>query len=198
MKKSLVLALSIVMAFASVFTTFAETVVNETEFKRFENGERPARPENEIIGRIKSISESQVTIEVATRKEMAKPQNNGQKGNPPEKQDGNFQNGNPPEKPNLDEMFTLTGETKTIDISQAEFNKNFRPQDKNTNAQGNNANNLEQVKQKTYTDYKVGDYIMIEATDSTYKTAKTIRDAGFGGGMRGMGGRNDKETPPNN
>ena len=197
---NLIIILSITMAFATAFTAFA--AINTTNETKFENGERPekkALPENVIFGKIKSIDANSVTIEVATRKEMERPESSGQKGTPPEKPQDNKQNGNPPEKPNLDNMFTLTGETKTINISQAEFGKDFRPKDFNANAQGNNSTDkANDTKTKTYADYAVGDYIMIEATDNTYATAKSVRDAGFGGGMRGMGGRNDKMTPPNN
>ena len=218
MKKSLTLVMSIMMAFAVSFTAFAETV--ETNGTRFENnakGERPAKPENEIIGKIKSISATEVTIEVATRKEMNANQNdtngmrkppemtqgNEQQGNPPELPQNDTQNGNPPEKPNLDEMFTLTGETKTINIESAEFGKDFRPDDfnkdnKNSNA-ANNSNKAktdEKAKTKTYADFAVGDYIMIEATDNTYKTAKYVRDAERMGGPRG--GFGNKNDPPKN
>lgn len=194
------------MAFATAFTAFA--AINTTNETKLENGDRPekrALPENVIFGKIKTIDANSVTIEVATRKEMERPEgdkNNDNMRKPPENAQGNSQNGNPPEKPNLDNMFTLTGETKTINISQAEFGKDFRPKDFNANAQGNNnSNNIadsNNEKQKTYADYVIGDYIMIEATDNTYATAKSVRDAGFGGGMRGMGGRDDKMTPPNN
>lgn len=203
MKKNLIIILSIMMAFATAFTAFA--AINTTNETKFENGDRlekKALPENVVFGKIKSIDANSVTIEVATRKEMERPKsgkNNDNMRKPPENAQGNSQNGNPPEKPNLDNMFTLTGETKTINISQAEFGRDFRPKDLNANAQGNNSTNkANDAKTKTYADYAVGDYIMIEATDNTYATAKSVRDAGFGGGMRGMGGRNDKKTPPNN
>lgn len=202
MKKNLVIFLSIIMAFTTAFTAFA--AINTTNEARVENGERNekrALPENMIFGKIKSINANSVTIEVATRKEMERQKRNNQNGNPPEKPQGDSQNGNPPEKPNLDNMFTLTGETKTINISQAEFGGGFRPRNFKSNGQENNNSNSnasENAKQKTYADYSVGDYVMIEATDNTYTAAKSMRDASFGGGMRGMGGRKNKETPPNN
>lgn len=203
MKKNLGIVLSIVVAFATAFTAFA--AINTTNETKLENGDRPekrALPENVVFGKIKSIDANSVTIEVATRKEMERPdgdKNNDNMRKPPENAQGNSQNGNPPEKPNLDNMFTLTGETKTINISQAEFGKDFRPKDLSANAQGNNSTNqATDTKTKTYADYAVGDYIMIEATDNTYATAKSVRDAGFGGGMRGMDNRDDKKAPPKN
>lgn len=197
------------MAFAVSFTAFAATdTTNNAKAGREAKGERPAKPENEIIGKIKSISATEVTIEVATRKEME----NNQKENdgmrkPPEfntnDTQNNTQNGNPPEKPNFDDMFTLTGETKTINIESAEFGKDFRPDDfnkdnKNSNA-ANNSNKAktdEKAKTKTYADFAVGDYIMIEATDNTYATAKFVRSAERMGGPRG--GFGNKNDPPKN
>lgn len=197
------------MAFAVPFTAFAATnTTNNVKAGREAKGERPAKPENEIIGKIKSISATEVTIEVATRKEME----NNQKENdgmrkPPEfntnDTQNNTQNGNPPEKPNFDDMFTLTGETKTINIANAEFGKDFRPDDfnkdnKNSNA-ANNSNKAktdEKAKTKTYADFAAGDYIMIEATDNTYATAKFVRSAERMGGPRG--GFGNKNDPPKN
>ena len=198
------------MAFATTFTAFAETTAtNETKFAENANGERFGKrelPENVVFGKIKTIDANSVTIEVATRKEMERPEKNGQNGNPPEKPQNDTQtNGNPPEKPNLDNMFTLTGETKTINISQAEFGRDFRPRDFKSNGQennnannSNNANDANNAKQKTYADYAVGDYVIIETTDNTYATAKSVRDIGMGGDPRGMGNHNDKKTPPKN
>ena len=204
MKKSLVLIMSIVMAFAVSFTAFAATdTTNNAKAGREAKGERPAKPENEIIGKIKSISATEVTIEVATRKEME----NNQKENdgmrkPPEfntnDTQNNTQNGNPPEKPNFDDMFTLTGETKTINIASAEFGKDFRPEENKDN-NSNNSNKTDaskNAKTKTYADFAAGDYIMIEATDNTYATAKFVRSAERMGGPRG--GFGNKNDPPKN
>ena len=203
MKKNLIIILSIIMAFTTAFTAFA--AINSTNEAKFGNGERPTMPENMITGKIKSIDANSVTIEVATMKEMEKPefgQNNNDMKKPPENAKNDFQNGNPPEKPNFDNMFTLTGETKTINISQAEFGKDFKIKDFKGKIQednaSNNSNAFDNAKQKTYADYAVGDYITIEATDNTYKTAKRVRDAGMFGGPRDMSDRKDKKDPPNN
>ena len=149
--------------------------------------------ENEIIGKITSISATSVTIEVAERKEMER-QKDGQllNGTPPERPT-NDENQDKREKPNMDDMFTLTGVTKTINISSAEFAGGFRGR-KNDDINGKNENNTNDKKnevknEKTYADYSVGDYISIELTDATSLTAKTVCDARFGGprGMRPNG-----------
>ena len=199
MKKYLTIILSIMMVFASVFTVFAETTANETNFKTAEEKpERGKMPENLVFGKIKSISATSVTIELATRKEMSRPENgkdNDGMRKPPEKPNNEQNSNSKPEKPNMDDMFTLTGETKTINIAQADFGKAFnRDFSKDVNSDGSNKNKTnenktENAKTKTYQDYNVGDYVMIETTDSTNSTAKSIRDAGrMGGGPGGPRG----------
>lgn len=213
MKKYLTIILSLLMVFASLFTVFAETSTTETKFKA--NDERPEKrelPENMIFGKIKSINATSVTIELATRKEMSRPKNgkdNDGMRKPPEKPDNEQNSNSKPEKPNMDDMFTLTGETKTINISQADFGANFekgfergsKPEDTNQNNKENKKPDI--AKQNTYEDYSVGDYIMIETTDNSYSTAKSVRDAGrMGGGPGGPGGprndngQNNKQDPP--
>ena len=224
MKRNVILALSAAMILSTASMTFAETnTVNKS--MKFEQGERPAKPENEIIGKITSIDATNVTIEVVTRKERAerpamsdrseRPERfDGNNGMPPEKPEGDT-NGMPPEMPegatngmppqfkggkrgtpselgkggfgkgnfderNIEDMFTLTGEKKTINIASADFNDNFKRNNDNT-----------ENTTKTYKDFSVGDYVMIEATDNTYSTAKKIREIG----KRGFGGMN-KDNPP--
>ena len=177
----------IMLLVSNVFFSFATSV--DVKKQTMENGQIPQKPENEIIGKIISIDATNVKISVATRNEdFLKGQNDklpdksdGEKTTPPEKPSGNIDNGNPPKQINMDEMFTLTGETKTINIATAEFDIK---RDKN-----NNGNQTIETK-KTYADYSVGDYISIEATDSTYTVAKKVRD------VRGMGGRRGFGNPP--
>ena len=212
MKKYLTIILSLLMVFASLFTVFAEASTTETKFKA--NDERPERrelPENVVFGKIKSINATSVTIELATRKEMSRPENgkdNDGMRKPPEKPNNEQNSNSKPEKPNMDDMFTLTGESKTINIAQADFGKDFergsKPEDTNRDSKENKKSDT--AKQKTYEDYSVGDYIMIETTDSTNSTAKSVRDAGrMGDGPGGPGGpggpRNDngqdnRQDPP--
>lgn len=96
-------------------------------------------------------------------------------------------NGEMREKMNPDDMFTLTGETKTYDISSASFDdfgrQNF------ANNQNNSLNNTTN-ETKSYKDYSVGDYVAIETSDSTSNTAKSVKNADRGGmGPKGgMGG----------
>lgn len=137
-----------------------------------------------------------------------KPQD-GFGGNPPDKPQDGF-GGNPPEMPQnangqnniserkelteaeiaemkkkFEENVTLTGETKTIDISNASFNdfgRGKRPEkgQNGVNAVENNSSKVE----KTYKDYNVGDYIVIELTAENSTTAKSVRDATMMRGMR--------------
>ena len=80
-------------------------------------------------------------------------------------------------KKNLENMFTLTGETKTIDISSATFDDFGR--------RNNDTNNNQTT--KTYKDFSVGDYITIELESSTSNKAKSVRSSnGFGRGRFDM------------
>lgn len=88
-------------------------------------------------------------------------------------------------KKKFEENVTLTGETKTIDISSASFNdfgRGKRPEkgQNGVNAVENNSSKVE----KTYKDYNVGDYIVIELTAENSTTAKSVRDATMMRGMR--------------
>ena len=88
--------------------------------------------ENVVLGEVKSVSDSEITIAVGTMKEMGQPggdgQNggepNGQGGEAPEKSEGDDQDGEVPEKPEGDNqngaapsMLDLTGEEQTITIT---------------------------------------------------------------------------------
>ena len=88
--------------------------------------------ENVVLGEVKSVSDSEITIAVGTMKEMGQPggdgQNggepNGQGGEAPEKPEGDDQDGEAPEKPEGDNqngaapsMLDLTGEEQTITIT---------------------------------------------------------------------------------
>ena len=88
--------------------------------------------ENVVLGEVKSVSDSEITIAVGTMKEMGQPggdgQNggepNGQGGEAPEKPEGDDQDGEVPEKPEGDNqngeapsMLDLTGEEQTITVT---------------------------------------------------------------------------------
>ncbi|MBR0038431.1 MAG: hypothetical protein IJP71_00325 [Lachnospiraceae bacterium] len=213
-KKILALAVASILGVSSIaFNSFAEGVNNQVGQER-QMGERPERPENEIFGKITAISENSVTISLA---EMKKPED-GQGGFRPERNNQNEnidatgnQNGFKPEerkelteeqkaemKKKMEEMFTLTGETKTIDISKADFNAFGRGPKDGNKLQGAAINSNDNVKEsqkveKTYKDYQVGDYISIELESAGSNTAKTVRDAFM---MRGMGPRGGQGMPP--
>ncbi len=64
--------------------------------------------ENMVLGEVKSVSDSEITIAVGTMKEMGQPGGDGQNGGAP---DGNGQGGEAPS------MLDLTGEEQTITIT---------------------------------------------------------------------------------
>lgn len=71
-----------------------------------ENGDESQ--ENVVLGEVKSVSDSEITIAVGTMKEMGQPGGDGQNGGAP---DGNGQGGESPS------MLDLTGEEQTITIT---------------------------------------------------------------------------------
>lgn len=71
-----------------------------------ENGDESQ--ENVVLGEVKSVSDSEITIAVGTMKEMGQPGGDGQNGGAP---DGNGQGGEVPS------MLDLTGEEQTITIT---------------------------------------------------------------------------------
>ena len=71
-----------------------------------ENGDESQ--ENMVLGEVKSVSDSEITIAVGTMKEMGQPGGDGQNGGAP---DGNGQGGDAPS------MLDLTGEEQTITIT---------------------------------------------------------------------------------
>ena len=200
-KKFLIMTAVAILGVSSLaFNSFATNVSNQSD--KQQNG-KLEKPKNEVFGKITSISENSVTISLA---EMKKPEN-GQ-GDFDKNFDGKGRNGGQnknqaPErkelteeqkaemKKNLENMFTLTGETKTIDISSAKFNDFGRgPKEGNNNNNSNAANNEKSNKiEKTYKDYQVGDYISIELENETSNKATAVREA-FG--MRNGMPRGDK------
>ena len=205
------------------FNSFATNVTNQSN-QGSQQKERPEKPKNQVFGKITAISENSVTISLAEMKKPENGQggfdrnfdgqegmqrsDRGQgKGNGGINGSNNNNNQNqPPErkelteeqkaemKKNFENMFTLTGETKTIDISSAKFNDFGRgPKDGKNNNSSSAANNENINKtEKTYKDYQVGDYISIELESETSNKATKVRDAwGMRGGMprgdRGQG-----------
>ena len=73
-----------------------------------ESQENQESQENVVLGEVKSVSDSEITIAVGTMKEMGQPGGDGQNGGAP---DGNGQGGEAPS------MLDLTGEEQTITIT---------------------------------------------------------------------------------
>lgn len=240
MKNNKLLTVTIIGALAIAgmgSTAFAATnnISENSITQNFEKGDRPAKPENEVFGKITAIDENSITISLAERKmpdglkmtgegaRLATPpeigkggrgfangerpeppaNSNGERPEPPTNTNGERPelptnaNGEMPEKINPDNMFTLTGETKTYDISSASFD-DFRKKDfSNDQNTDNNTNET-----KTYKDYSVGDYIAVETESSTSTKAKSVRSAMRGsmgprGGMRGPKGNKGTNTANN-
>ena len=84
-----------------------------------ENAQSDEAEENVVLGEVKSVSDTEITIAVGTMKEMGQPGGNGQ-GQP----GGDGQNGEAPEKPDggnggeAPSMLDLTGEEQTITITE--------------------------------------------------------------------------------
>ena len=80
--------------------------------------------ENVVLGEVKSVSDSEITIAVGTMKEMGQPAEDGQNDEASEKPEGDDQDGEAPEKPEGDNqdgeapsMLDLTGEEQTITVT---------------------------------------------------------------------------------
>lgn len=218
-KKILALTVASILGVSSIaFNSFAEGVNNQVGQER-QMGERPERPENEIFGKITAISENSVTISLAEMKKPEDLQEGFEKGKDLEKakdfgkkDDKDNKKDNKPEerkelteeqkaemKKKMEERFTLTGETKTIDISKADFNAFGRgPRGGKINGNDDKAKNDakhdekdKQKAEKTYKDYQVGDYISIELESKDSNTAKTVKDAFM---MRGGTGPKDMSS----
>ena len=202
-KKILALTAAMLFGVSSIpFNSFAEGVNNQVGQER-QMGERPERPENEIFGKIAAISENSVTISLAEMKNPEDGQSKFDKNFDGQGRKGEQNKNQAPErkelteeqkaemKKNLEKMFTLTGETKTIDISNAKFNDFGRaPKEGYNNNNKSAANNEKSNKiEKTYKDYQVGDYISIELENETSNKATAVREA-FG--MRNGMPRGDK------
>ncbi len=179
--KKIITKLLLISVFISAFSFSAFATNIDTSKKQFNK-------ENEVIGKITSINSNSITITLAERKEPDFLKNAN--GNRPEKPEFNGQKPfNDTQKPvkiatpneamrnmNPEDMFTLTSTSKTYNTTSAKFMS-----EKNMGQNGK------------YTDFKVGDYVMIEVENSTSTKAITVRSAigGFGRGMRKNDNQND-------
>ncbi len=164
--------------FIMVLSTFGAATVFAEETK-----ENKQKIENQVVGKITAINSNYVTIDVAlpnkrekndiknetenkekfdVKKEVENKENR-------EIKDG-IENG---EKRSKDNMFTLTGESKRINISKAKFMGSKKIIDTNNN------NNNEKSKELTYSDFSVGDYIMIVLADDGSNVAKIVKKDGL-------------------
>lgn len=113
-RRYLAVLMGIMVATTSVpAMVYAEDSKTETaaDAANDESGEADASDEsqeNVVLGEVKSVSDSEITIAVGTMKEMGQPGGDGQNGGAP---DGNGQGGDAPS------MLDLTGEEQTITIT---------------------------------------------------------------------------------
>ena len=152
MKKKILSFLFVVM-----LSTLGATVVFADEIKESKGNNQ--KIENQVVGKITNINSNYVTIDVVLPNEKIKSDIKNEKENR--------------EKRNKDNMFVLTGETKRIDISKAKFIGSKKIISKNKN------NSNEKSKQLTYSDFQVGDYIMIVLADDGSNVAKIVKKDGF-------------------
>ncbi len=232
MKNKKILTIAIIGALA--LSSIASNMITFAAGTNNTQNEVPAKPENEVIGKITAISANSITVTLA---EMKAPSEDGQnQGNMPSKdgegrgnmspkggegrsnmppKDGEGRGNMPPKdgakratppeikrdgqmppeqreniERNLDNMFTLTSTSKTYNISNAKFDEFMRHDDSSSD---------ENTKAKTYSDYKVGDYVMIELESSTSTVAKSVRSANMAmhGGMGPKGGLQNRPQDGN-
>ena len=158
MKKKI---LSIV--FIVVLSTIGALVVFAAGTKENKkNKQNKQKIENQVAGKITAINSNYVTIDVALPNKKEKSNTNNEIENKDKNKDKD-----------KDNMFTLTGESKRINISKAKFIGSKKIIDTNNN------NNNEKSKELTYADFSVGDYIMIVLADDGSNVAKIVKKDGI-------------------
>ena len=193
MKKNILsMFMAIMMVVLSAMPVFAE----ETTAPKREDH----KIENEIAGKITSINENYVNIDVATPKKIERPERS-EKSEKPEKKDNDANTVKQEEQKNIADMFTLTGEKKTINISKAKFMGEVRIMNDNNKDNAdttkNNTNN-EKSKELAYTDFAVGDYIRIVLADDGSNVAKVVMKGGiFRNKPEGQAGNKPNKKPDN-
>lgn len=196
MKKNILsMLMAIMMVVLSAMSVFAE----ETTAPKREDH----KIENEIAGKITSINENYVNIDVATPKKIEKPER-GEKPEKSENKEVKKEDANsfkPEDNKNIEDMFTLTGEKKAINISKAKFMGEVRIMNDNNKDNAdttkNNTNN-ERSKELAYTDFAVGDYIRIVLADDGSNVAKVVMKGGlFRNKPEGQAGNKPNKKPDN-
>ena len=197
-KKLLIFMLALSITLTNAASAFATN--NNQDNKTMEKPEKPA---NEVIGKITEITSSKITVTLAERKEFK-----FDKDKKPEKTDKKSDsNSNNNEQPNFnpDDMFTLTNESKTYDISSAkffsgmDFDKDRLKDSKENKDKNKDTKDKKDFNQKesTYSDFKVGEYVTIELESESSTVAKMIRKANAGP-MRGFGKDPNKDFNKDN
>lgn len=175
MKKRII---SVMMIMALIVVSAIPVFAEETKVNKEEH-----KVENRVMGKITSINENYLTIDVVTPTTPKRKENNDTNKNTDAKEK--------PENRNIDDMFTLTGEKKTINISKAKFmgqvrimNENKKDSSNNTNNATNQDNsndvkNQEKDKELTYKDFAVGDYAQVVLADDGSAVAKVVIKGGL-------------------
>ena len=193
MAAALLCAVSIGVNMPGAGNVFAATVTEsagtsrskrpENGSGRGQNGERPEQKGTRYTGRITSLTASGITVELG---EMKRPEQNA--GNAAASSDGTADSAAKKVQRDRDpeDFITLTGETKTITISDS---TKFRSRGKK-NADGTEASDT--TGEFTISDLAVGDYITFLADEDG-----TVLEVSKGIGMGGRGGRHDGKKPDN-
>ena len=215
MAAALLCAVSVGVNAPGVSNVYAATVTESTDTTRTkrpergtktgENGEKPEQKGTRYVGKITSLTSSTITVELGEMKQIEKPAE-GTSGTKPEKPtegtsgtrrkkpadstDAATGAAKDPTKEKEDrdpeDFITLTGETKTITITDS---TRFRSRGKKTADGTDSAGTAEEF---TIADLAAGDYITFLADEDG-----TILEVskGFGMGGRGHGGpRDGKQT----
>lgn len=192
-------------AFADDTSTTAEA--DNTQETTDEN-QSDEKDENTILGEVKSVSDTGITIAVGTRKEMGQPGD----GQAPDKPDGDSQDGQAPEKPDGDSqdgqapsMLDLTGEEQTITITentvithqQMGGAPDSQPNSDATDSQSDSdtadsQSDSDTTEALTASDIQEGDTVSIVLDDEGNAATITIETMG---GPNGQGGPDGQGSP---
>ena len=182
-------------------TGTSQTKRPEKGSQRGQNGEKPEEKGTRYVGKITSLTSSTITVELGEMKQKEKPAE-GTSGTKPEKPaDGtsgtrqkksadstNAAKDSAKEKKDLnpEDFITLTGETKTITITDS---TKFRSRGKK-NADGTEA--ADTIREFTISDLAAGDYITFLA-DEDGSILEVSKGIGMGGRGRHGGPQDDRK-----
>lgn len=170
LSKNILLAVTMTLIISSSFAACAANTSADTAQKGkpdFANAE-DLKDKEMVVGKIKEITADKVVIEVATRKIKSK--DDAEKKADKDKQEKK-------EMPKAEDMYTLTGESKTYDIKSANLGMKMP---ENPSTEDKDKKEMPKGEQLTYADYKVGDYVRITVDKDTPLVAKRMSSVNRG------------------